>query len=614
MGLFSKREKADGFTGGGTGVTVVTGGAAAFVPAAPSAPGGPAAATPVPRAGEGRADEIATVDDLPEFVRTLYDELDMAPSLRHVICPVLVEAAASADGRGRFALILTRDMANSDVTEEILRQLRLRFDPAAPAMYLAAAQVMVALSRGSVEPTGGGDRLAVGAGRRPASALWQNFDAVGRFALREGASDLHWEVEDQGGYSQVRLAIDGYLVAPPEFRMETGVVLDTLSHVWQKGKGGSQGVFSRVLPQQTSIRAKIDGQPVVFRWASMQSATGHVTVMRMHREEVTSKRVDFVDDLGYFEQQAQLLDRNTMQLGGGTVLVGVVGSGKTTTAHAIMQRLPAWMNKMAIEDPVELLAEGTHHFSVSRTLDGTNRDEDPFIAAKRQIKRMNPHFVMVGELRDHESAGLFRDVAGAGLRALTTVHAPSALTAPDRLSDGELRIPRSVLATPGFVNLYVYQALLPKTCTCGLCGADMKRMLGADRLSQIERLFQFDVEGIRLRNPQGCDLCRRPNLPDLNGARGRTVVAEMFEPDELDLSFIRDAKNIELAAYQRSKRRLGFDVPDSTGKTVFEVTMYKVFAGIVDPREAEKLTSLDAYEARRQRELARATNAMGIHA
>lgn len=608
MGFFGKRAKSEGLAGG-SGVTVVTGGAAAFLPAASGKP-----AAPVQRASEIRTDEIGTVDDVPVFARTLYDELDMAPSLRHAICPVLIEAATSDDGRGKFALILTRDMANSDVTEEILWQLRLRFDPASPLMHLAAAQVMVALSRGSVEPVGASDKLAVGVGRQPASALWQNFDAVGRFALREGASDLHWEIEDQGGYSQVRLAIDGYLVAPPEFRMETGVMLDTLSHIYQKGKGGSHGVFSRVLPQQTSIRTKIDGQSVAFRWASMQSATGHVTVMRMHREEVQTKRVDFVEDLGYFEQQAKLLDRNTMHLGGGTVMVGVVGSGKTTTAHAIMQRLPAWMNKMAIEDPVELLAEGTHHFSVSRTLDGANRDEDPFIAAKRQIKRMNPHFVMVGELRDHESAGLFRDVAGAGLRALTTVHAPSALTAPDRLSDGELRIPRSVLATPGFINLYVYQALLPKTCSCGLRGADMKRVLGADKLRQIERLFQFDVEGIRLRNPEGCDLCRRPNLPDLNGARGRTVVAEMFEPDELDLTFIRDAKNIELAAYQRSKRKLGFDLPDSTGKTVFEVALYKVFAGIVDPREAEKLTSLDAYEAKRQRDLARAANAMGIQA
>ncbi|MCY0852974.1 ATPase, T2SS/T4P/T4SS family [Cupriavidus sp. D39] len=600
MGLFSRRDRAGGPTTGTGGVTVLTGAGPAFAAASVGAdpsPGGLAA--------EQQASEIGTVDDLPSFVRTLYEELDMAPSLRHSICPVLIAPPDAAGGRGQFALVVSRDMVTSDVAEEIMRQARLQYDQASPSTHVAATQVMVALSRGGVEARAGGEFDQALGRRRPASALWHNFEAAARFAMQEKASDLHWEVEDQGTHSQIRFAIDGYLVALAEFRMETGVMLDTLSHIWQKGKGGSQGVFSRVLPQQTSIRTRIDGEPLVFRWASMQSATGHVTVMRMHREEAESAEVDFVKDLGYFEQQAQLLDRATMHLGGGTVLVGVVGSGKTTTAHAIMQRLPAWMNKMAIEDPVELLAKGTHHFSVSRTLDGANRSEDPFIAGKRQIKRMNPHFVAVGELRDHESAGLFRDVAGAGLRALTTVHAPSALTAPDRLSDGELRIPRSVLATPGFINLYVYQALMPKTCTCGLKHAEMKQALGVKKLQQIERLFGFDVEGIRLRNPEGCELCRRPNLPELNGARGRTVVAEMFEPDEQDLIYIRDAQNIELAAYQRSKREVGFDVPDSTGKTVFEVAMYKVFTGVVDPREAERICSLEAYEAKQARQRAR---------
>lgn len=601
MRLFPKRSNDErGLTVGG--VTVVSGGSMPFAPPAPAV----AATAEAPDLPDGG--EIGTVDDLPTFERTLYDDLSLAPSLRHQICPVLVESVASgpaATTRGRYALILTRDMATSDVTEEIQRQLRLRFDPADTPIHFAAAPVMVALARGSFDIAGASGDGAKGAGRRSSSALWQNFEAAGGFALAEAASDLHWEVEDNGGYSQLRFAIDGHLVAPPQFRMETGVMLDTLSHIWQKGKGGSQGVFSRVLPQQTSIRARIGGEPVVFRWASMQSATGHVTVMRMHREEAQTTEVDFVHDLGYFPQQAELLDRNTMHLGGGTVLVGVVGSGKTTTAHAIMQRLPDWMHKMAIEDPVELLAKGTHHFSVARTLDGANRQEDPFIVAKRQIKRMNPHFVMIGEVRDFESAGLFRDVAGAGLRALTTVHAPSALAAPDRLADGELQIPRSVLATPGFVNLYSYQALLPKTCSCGHTGAEMKQILGADKLSQIERLFRFDIEGIRVRRLDGCDLCRRPNLPALNGARGRTVAAEMFEPDEQDLLFIRDAKNIELAAYQRSKRVHGFEVPDSTGKTVFEVAMYKVFAGIVDPREAERIISLDAYEAKLLRQRAR---------
>ncbi|MFP3686161.1 ATPase, T2SS/T4P/T4SS family, partial [Bacillus sp. SIMBA_026] len=92
--------------------------------------------------------------------------------------------------------------------------------------------------------------------------------------------------------------------------------------------------------------------------ASAQSVNGHVTVMRVHREEAQTDIVDFVEDLGYFPQQAALLDRCTLNLGGGTVFVGVVGSGKTTSAQAVMQRLPGWMNKMTVEDPVELIAPG----------------------------------------------------------------------------------------------------------------------------------------------------------------------------------------------------------------------------------------------------------------
>lgn len=179
------------------GVTVVSAGAMPFTPPAPVAA---APAVEAPDSPDGG--EIGTVDDLPGFERTLYDDLSLAPSLRHQICPVLVESAASAAGamtRGRYALILTRDMATSDVTEEIQRQLRLRFDPADTAVYFAAAPVMVALARGSFDTAGANGDVAKGAGKRSSSALWQNFEAAGAFALAEAASDLHWEVEDNGG-------------------------------------------------------------------------------------------------------------------------------------------------------------------------------------------------------------------------------------------------------------------------------------------------------------------------------------------------------------------------------------------------------------------------------
>ncbi|MCY0853402.1 hypothetical protein [Cupriavidus sp. D39] len=252
MALFSRRDRADANVAGVGGVTVLTGAAPVFAASAPSRPPNTGAATIA-----APAEEIGTVDELPIFIKTLYDELDMAPSLRHGICPVLVEAAGGPGARGKFALVVSREMATSDEAEEIMRQARLLFDQAAPATHVAATQVMVALSRGGVDPRGGVETDYIIGRRRPASALWNNFEAAARFALREKASDIHWEVEDQGTHSQIRFAIDGYLVAPAEFRMETGVMLDTLSHIWQKGKGDrracsagfcrSRPAFARVL-------------------------------------------------------------------------------------------------------------------------------------------------------------------------------------------------------------------------------------------------------------------------------------------------------------------------------------------------------------------------------
>jgi len=591
MGFLDRRKKGL-LPDAPSGITVLSGGGGASAGIAVQQE---PRLSPSSEATEPQA-EIRTTEELPSFVRALYDDLGMAPSLRHQICPVLVEEAPAPGRRGTFAVILLGDMRHSDFTDEIVRQAKLRWDAAVPMFYTAVPQVMTALSRG-IEGKAKTESVQ-GPGLRNANSLWQTFLAAAQFAHREQASDMHIEIKDNCEMSQIRFAIDGHLVLPPEFEIRTNDLLDMLSHVYQKGKGGSHGVFSRVLPQQTSIRTDVCGVPYVFRWASMQSADGHVTVMRVNRDKATSAEVDFVKDLHFFQQQADVIDRCSMQMGGGVVLVGTVGSGKTTTAHAVMQRLPSWMNKMTIEDPVELMARGTHHFSVARQLDGANRDEDPFIVAKRQLKRMNPHFVMIGEIRDFESAGLFRDVAGAGLRALTTVHAPSATAATDRLADSELRIPRSVLATPGFVNLYVYQALLPRTCDCGHRGAEAKDILGTKKLQQIERLFKYDVDEIRVRRMDGCEKCRRTNLPDLNGIRGRVMAAEMFEPDEQDLLYIRDARAIELQAHQREKRTTGFDIPDCTGKSVFEVAMYHVFAGTVDPREAERILSLDGYEAK----------------
>jgi type II secretory ATPase GspE/PulE/Tfp pilus assembly ATPase PilB-like protein len=215
--------------------------------------------------------------------------------------------------------------------------------------------------------------------------------------------------------------------------------------------------------------------------------------------------------------------------------------------------------------------------------------------------------VLIGEIRDHESSGLFRDIAESGHRAFATVHAPGAIDIITlRLPSEELGIPRDVIATPGFLNLLVYQALLPVTCPH--CKITAKQALDRrlDSMTQrylddVRRLFDIGADRLFFRNPDGCEVCRREGLPELNGARGRTVVAELIELDTNMLMLARDpGKNLELKRYVRSLNRSRYDEPVTTGKSVLEVAMYKVSQGLIDPREVElKFGSFYQYERER---------------
>lgn len=106
-----------------------------------------------------------------------------------------------------------------------------------------------------------------------------------------------------------------------------------------------------------------------------------------------------------------------------------------------------------------------------------------------------------------------------------------------------------------------------------------------DYFSRIKRLYDIDPEKIYVRNPDGCDKCRRDGLPELNGLFGRTVVAELVEPDDYFLECIRDSKTIELSRYLASLRTSRYDEPDMTGKSAMDCAIYKMSKGEIDPRD-----------------------------
>ncbi|CAM2158543.1 Pilus assembly protein (plasmid) [Pararobbsia alpina] len=557
-----------------------------------------------PKSATARAQQcIEHVDDLPVFSRALYDDLRIGQSLRYEVCPIEISPAGADGKRPVAAIVLLEQELRSDIVEEIAQRLSFTHEKAEPFYYVALPSVMVALGRGSVESTDHAAAFKQLTRSQNTNAFWGFFTDVVRFARKYEASDLQFEIADARPFSQVAFCIDDNMVRPREFRPKSPDLIETMAYLWQKGRGGAQSSFSMTLPQQTSIRATIDGEKLSFRWGSQQTVDGHVTTMRMqledHREEFSTLQA-----LGFTAQQNLLWDRNTLLHGGGVINAGVVGSGKTRTLATQMSKLPGEWNKWGIEDPHEIDVPGMHAVSVARRMDDEDAETDPFIVQKRMMKRQKPHAVFIGEIRDFATASLFRDIAGAGLRALSSVHAPSAPGIADRLSDSELRIPRSVLGTPGFINLYVYQALI--RVTCPHCALQATSLLDNDYLRRVERVFGIDADAMRVRNLNGCSHCSRPGLPAemFNGLLGRTVVAEMFEPDEEALMLIREDRGIELRRYLRSLRTAGFHEEDCTGKSVYEMAMYKVAQGLIDPRVVEaKFGSFDVYEGdqRKQR-------------
>lgn len=538
--------------------------------------------------------EIGHSDELPAFAKKLYDVIHMAASTRHMVCPI--EISSATDGKSKFSLLCLKEEVSSDIADEVTKQLMFKgFQKGTPFKYIATQTVMAELARdiiNEVKKTASNNVSFVG--RNDASALWQMFESIVSFAMENDASDIHFEVDHNKKYSQIQFRVDGRLTAPKTFLLNTHDVLDTIAYLYNiHGKSGSENTYNENKPQQCHISCTVGGRKLLFRWASNQSASGTKLVLRMlSQDEATTMRS--LTELGYLPGQIEIWKRAITRLGGGTILSGVVGSGKSTTMQTVMSMLPAWMAKYTVEDPIEYRMPGVTQFSVSRILgDG---DSDPFLAVKRQLKRMDPDAVLIGEIRDKESAGLFRDIAESGHRAFSTLHAPSAIDIITmRLVSEEIGVPKSVIATPGFMNLLVYQALVPKLCP--ECNRPAAECYSEEYLLRLKRLFGIDIGNLRAKNPDGCDSCKREHLPELNGSKGRLVVAEMIELDATMLDLFRQGLNSELKSYIRGLRTLPYDDPDSTGKSALEVAIYHVARGTFDPSDVEtKFGTFEDYE------------------
>jgi type II secretory ATPase GspE/PulE/Tfp pilus assembly ATPase PilB-like protein len=540
-------------------------------------------------------DDIARLN--PAFVRALGHDFDLA-ALAGRLCPVALQD-------GTVAIFVLAAYVAGDQIDEVERMvLRRGHKLASPARYQLPAPLLLSVARGQLTVDTLRSRGAVLADGHK-SALAAAFHDMVAWGVRQGASDVHFNVHAHQVESEIRYTIGGSYVAPARFRqMPSATLIEMLAVAWMDVRGGNGAVFDPMAEQQGRIRIEVDGKPVMLRWASLATDAGPSVCLRLLRLDTHIDDVTLAG-LGYLDSHIRMLERARLSEGGAIVLAGVVGSGKSTTIAALMRTLPFERKVITLEDPVEYLIGNALQNTVGRNLDdGAGM---VFDAKLKTIKRSAMNDLLIGEIRDAQTGRAFMDLAGSGVNLYTTTHAASAQMIPERLASDFIGVSRDFLAAPGVLKLLVYQALLPSLCThCALPLASLYRGDSAGYwqawAARFGRLYGVDLDGVRIRNPEGCARCLNTELPHLCGTRGRTVVAEMIEPahDDVFLDCVRTRDHLRLRRHLRGKTVTAQHDADMNGKSAIDCAVYKAAAGIIDPRDIEpRFRSFETIEIER---------------
>lgn len=448
------------------------------------------------------------------------------------------------------------------------------------------------------------------------NALMNSFTDIITWAYLQKADDIDFGVNVTSSKSQIAFKIGGRYVRPERHLYPTETVMQMLGIAWQKSQGGAASQFEFKTEQQAQVTLDlppVEGMDaparVRLRWSGLPNDKGTCVTMRLQRLGESS-RVRSLEEAGYLPPQIEILKRVIHSEGGMTTFSGVVGSGKTTSLIQLLSMLPRDIKIQSFEDPVELDLPFAYQRTITRDLTASGPDPS-FLAAVRALYRSAMDVLYLGEIRDAETGLVARSVAESGHSVYTTTHARSALGIVDRFASPAVGIPRDVLATPEILKLLVYQALLPTNCKH--CGKSPEEYAHAFSLKgeakgvhtkyfdRLYDLYGIDPSQFRMRDERGCEHCIKPQLPELNGLDGRTVVCEMVEPDEQMLEYILASDNINLIRHWRSLASRSYEDENLIGKTTMECAILKASKGQIDPREIEpRFMSFETVEAKRK--------------
>ena len=327
-------------------------------------------------------------------------------------------------------------------------------------------------------------------------------------AIREDASDIHIEpFEDR---LVVRYRVDGVLREVLQPRRILAPLLASRIKVMAK-----LDIAEKRLPQDGRISLRIAGRAVDVRVSTMPSGHGERVVLRLLDKQ--AGRLD-LEQLGMDPARLAVMDR-IIHLPHGILLVtGPTGSGKTTSLYAVLTRLNDHSrNLMTVEDPIEYYLDGIGQTNVNPKVGMT------FARGLRAILRQDPDVVMVGEIRDLETAQIAVQASLTGHLVLSTLHTNSAIGAITRLRD--MGVEPFLLAS-SLIGVFA-QRLVRLLCP----NCKRPHAPGA-----VERA-QLGIDASEIFSPVGCEQC------NYRGYRGRTGIFELIEVDDTMRAMIHDGES-----------------------------------------------------------------------
>jgi len=501
---------------------------------------------------------IADVSALRDMSHVSLEKLNLSQFRNHVACMshpekgLLLLVAKEIWGRPAFF----------DLKHRIQRQaLRVALRP-------AEKEVVQAL-----HDAHGTDKVDVE--REDDSSIERLTDEILNQAAEMSASDIH--LECRSSYAEVFFRVYGQRILKRTISREAALGMAGLMFDVRADHGAKRDIK---WSPDSPIDAVIDhedtrGRHIQIRFASapMYPRGNFQLVCRLLKMDPQSAPP--FDLLGYTSQQMDHIEEMIIGSQGLVLLVGPTNSGKSTTMQALARRILEVRGETikieSIEDPVEYIIPGAVQMPVGARAD--------FVSLLKSTLRHDPDVLLVGEVRDTESAESIKNIVLAGRKVLATLHAYDAMAAWARLTN--IGVPPDVLFMSGFVSGIIYQRLLPKLCQhCALDYESLRDqgVLPAALVERIERVFMMGLAQLKFRDPKGCPHCSS-GAP---GYKGRVVCAEYVVPDQLMLDALRDGR------HQVAKTHwMGMPSDTGFGPTAIGHALKIMADGLVDPRDVE---------------------------